>query len=133
MWDEEIDGWLGPKLGINNHLSFRPNKSAHTRVRLVQFKFPATSTIWEVDRSRTYHVPYFGFDDNHQPLPVPDVGDMLKLTPTIGQPRAGEGGHADPQAFLIDSVRETISLPQPGRKKSAVFVTYATTCRRRPG
>lgn len=123
-WDEEIDGWLGPKLGINIHLSFRPNNNAHTRVRLVQFKLPATSSIWEVDRSRTYHVPYFGFDDQLRPLPVADIGDMQSLAPVVRLPRAGEGDQTH-QAFLIDSVREPITLPKPGRSKKAVFVTYA--------
>lgn len=120
-WDEEIDGWLGPKLGVNIHLSFRPNNTARARVRLVQFKLPATSSFWGVDRSRTYHVPYFGFDDDHRPLAVANVGDMQSLSPAVGQPRAGDGH----QAFLIDSVRESITLPKPGQSKKAIIVTYA--------
>ncbi|KAI4601517.1 hypothetical protein KJ359_011647 [Pestalotiopsis sp. 9143b] len=123
-WDEEIDGWIGPKLGVNIHLSFRPHNNAHARVRLVQFKLPATSSIWEVDRSRTYHVPYFGFDDHPRPLPVADIGDMQSLAPVVGQPLVGESCEAH-QAFLVDSVREPVTLPKPGRSKKAIFVTYA--------
>ncbi|ORY68252.1 uncharacterized protein BCR38DRAFT_422555 [Pseudomassariella vexata] len=127
------EGDTAVQVGANIRLSFLADSSrkVSNNIKLIQFTYPLTPHNWHVDRGSGAVDPYHAWADASADAPntVIDVGGMGDLQKYVGKPAAGKGNslgrNGNTEAFLIDTPRELIPIPEPGIPGNAVYTTFA--------
>lgn len=122
----------GVQVGANIKLVFTPkiDRAASQTIRLIQFKLPLNPTVWAVDRNAAFQSPYFGIDNNGNPLEL-DLSnvrgsDSLKKEKYRSAKGGVTTGKSTREAYLVDPPRENRNLPANANGRlEALFTAYA--------
>lgn len=120
----------GVQVGANIKLIFTPkiDRNSSQTIRLIQFMLPLNPTVWAVDRNAGFQSPYFGVDNDGNPLKL-DLSnargsDSLKKEKYKSAKGGVTQGKSAREAYLVDPARENRILPANGRLE-ALYTAYA--------